>query len=87
MFLDDPCCLTALVDFSDYDDPFNPSHAEQVSRALLDIVTDRCAATGARSHEHLTPDNLNKGTSTNERLCQWLGAFSYMMNRFANPHL
>ena len=60
MVLEDHCCLTALVDFPDYDDPFNPRHAEQVSRALSDIVTDMCAATGARSHEHLTPDNLNK---------------------------
>ena len=64
MVLDDRGFLTALVDFPDYDDPVNPRHAEQVSRALSDIVTDICAATGARSHEHLTLDNFNKRTIT-----------------------
>ena len=76
-----------LVDFPDYDDPFNAHHAEQVPRALSDIATDMWAVTGAWSHEHLIPDNLNKRTATKERLCQWLGAFSYMMSRFAYPHL
>ena len=87
MVLSDHSCLRALADSSDYDDPFNARHAEQVQRALSDIVTDMCVATGARSHEHLTPDNFNKRTVTKERLCQWLGAFSYMMNQYANPHL
>ena len=87
MVLNNHYCLLAVVDSPDYDDPFNARHAEQVQRALTDIVTDMCVATGARSHEHLTPDNLNKRTVTKERLCQWLGAFSYMMNEYANPHL
>ncbi len=51
------------------------------------ILTDMCVVTGIRSYYDLTPDNLNKRTVTKERLCQWLGAFVHMMNRFANPHL
>ena len=33
-------CLTSLVDYPDYDDPFNPRHAEQESRAFYDLLTD-----------------------------------------------
>ena len=87
MVLSDHSCLTALTDDPDYDDPFNARHAEQVSRALSIILTDMSVATGVRTFDHLTPDNLNKRTVTKERLCQWLGAFTFMMNRFANPHL
>ena len=86
MVLSDRSCLTALTDDPDYD-PFNTRHAEQVSRALSIILTDMSVATGVRTFDHLTPDNLNKRTVTKERLCQWLGAFTFMMNRFANPHL
>ena len=44
-------------------------------------------ATGARSHEHVRQDSLNKRIVRKESLCQWLGAFSYMMSRFACPHM
>ena len=62
MVLGDRSCLRALADSPDYNDPFNARHVEQVQRALSDIVTDMCVATGARSHEHLTQDNFNKRT-------------------------
>ena len=46
MVLSDHSCLRALADSPDYD-PFNARHVEQVQRALSDIVTDMCVATGA----------------------------------------
>ena len=81
-------CLRALADSPDYDDPFNARHAEQVSRALQNILTDMCVTTGVQKYEDLSDsDNLNKRTVSKEKLCQWLSAFAEMMNSFANPHL
>ena len=80
-------CLLSLVDSPDYDDPFNPRHAEQVSRALNDLLTDMCVVSGVQTYKELTPSNLNKRGVTKERLCQWACAFAYMMDQFANPHL
>ena len=88
MVLRDHDCLLGLIDAPDYDDPFNARHAEQVQRAMSTLLTDMCVATGVGSFDELSkPDNLNKRNVTKERLCQWLGAFTHMMNRFANPHL
>ena len=58
-------CLRAFTYSPDYkyNDPFNARYAEQVKRALSDIVTDMCVATGDRSHELLTADTT---TLTNE---------------------
>ena len=80
-------CLLALADSPDYDDPFNARHAEQVSRALYNILTDMCVTTGVQKYGDLSPDSLNKRTVSKEKLCQWLSAFAEMMNDFANPHL
>ena len=54
MVLDDHCWLTALVDFPDFDDSFNPRHAEQVPKALSDIVTDTCAGTRRPVLDHMS---------------------------------
>ena len=59
MVLSDHSCLAALTDDPDYDDPFNACHAEQVSRALSNILTDMSVATGIRKFDHLRRDNLN----------------------------
>ena len=87
MYSQDHSCLLALVDSPDYDDPFNARHAEQVSRALTDILTDMCVTTGVKKFDDLTPVNLNKRTVTKDKLCLWHGAFAHMINGFANPHL
>ena len=84
---DEHPCLTSLVDYPDYDDPFNPRHAEQVSRALYDLLTDMSVVSGVKTYNDLTPQNLNKRSVSKEKLCQWASAFAQMMNRFANPHL
>ena len=86
MICDHPCLLS-LTDYADYADPFNARHAEQVQRATSTILTEMCVSTGVGSFDHLTPDNLNKRTVTKDKLCQWLGAFVHIMDRFANPHL
>ena len=86
MIRDHPCLLS-LTDYADYADPFNARHAEQVQRATSTILTEMCVSTGVGSFDHLTPDNLNKRTVTKDKLCQWLGAFVHIMDRFANPHL
>ena len=36
------------MDSPDYDDPFNPRHAEQVSRALNDLLTDMGVVSGVQ---------------------------------------
>ena len=84
---DEHPCLTSLVDYPDYDDPFNPRHAEQVSRALYDLLTDMSVVSGIKTYNDLTPQNLNKRSVSKEKLCQWASAFAQMMNKFANPHL
>ena len=84
---DEHPCLTSLVDYPDYDDPFNPRHAEQVSRALYDLLTDMSVVSGVKTYNDLTPQNLNKRSVSKEKLCQWASAFAQMMNKFANPHL
>ena len=84
---DEHPCLTSLVDYPDYDDPFNPRHAEQVSRALYDLLTDMSVVSGIKTYNDLTPQNLNKRSVSKEKLCLWASAFAQMMNRFANPHL
>ena len=80
-------CLNALVDAPEYEDPFNPRHAEQVSRAMHMLLTDMCTASGVNTFDDLKPANINKPVVTKKRLCIWVSAFAYMMNRFANPHL
>ncbi len=80
-------CLLALTDSPDYDDPFNPRHAEQVQRALSSLLTEMCVVSGVQDFDDLIPSNLNKRNVSKEKLCQWLGAFAHMMNKFANPHL
>ena len=84
---DEHPCLTSLVDYPDYDDPFNPRHAEQVSRAMNDLLTDMSVVSGVKTYNDLTPQNLNKRSVSKEKLCQWASAFAQMMNKFANPHL
>ena len=79
MVLSDHSCLRALADSPDYDDPFNARHAEQVQRALSvgRILSQICVL-------RLVLDRMNilhRTNLTNERLCQWLGAFSYTMNQ------
>ena len=79
-------CLNSLMDSPDYDDHFNPRHAEQVSRAFHDLLTEMCVVSGVQTYKEWTPSNLNKRGVTKERLCQWASAFAYMMDQFANPH-
>ena len=80
-------CLNALADIPDYDDSFNPRHAEQVSRAMHELLTDMCTVSGVHSFNDLKPANINKPAVTKKRLCIWVSAFAHMMNKFANPHL
>ena len=87
MPLDDHPCLDSLVDNPDYEDPFNARHAEQVSRAMYDLLTEMCSVTKNETFDDLTPENLDKKYVSKEKMCQWLGAFVHMLNRFANPHL
>ena len=87
MVLKDHSCLLALSDDPDYDSPFNARLAEQVQRSMTEILTDMCVVAGVETFDDLKPDNLNKRNITKERLFQWLGAFAYMMNSYANPHL
>ena len=83
MLLSDHSCLRAVADSPDYD-PFNARHVEQVQRALSDIVTDMCVATGARSHEHLTMDNFNKRTALSVARCFFVHDESISDSSFAN---
>ena len=82
-------CLRVLVDSPEFVDPCHTRHAEQVevSRALLNILTDMCVTTGVRKHDDLSSDNLNERTVSKEKLCKRLDAFAVMMNKFAKPHL
>ena len=66
---------------------FNDRHAEQLSCAIHGLLTEMCIIRGNGSFDELVPHNLNKRNVTKEKMCQWLGALTHMMNRFANPHL
>ena len=57
---DEHPCLTSLLDHPDYDDPFNPRHAEQVSRALYELLTDMSVVSGVKTYNDQTPQSLKK---------------------------